>query len=135
MLPLRRFIQSLIIVFVRPYTVRELFGWGYVYSIFVGGFRRDWFWVDSGHRAMRGKIHGYMRHLDLSRWSQRIEYFLGRWYDLDLQLLMQSAIAAGDIVVDIGANRGSFAFVASRLVGSRGKIICFEPSARSISIL
>ncbi|WP_432222966.1 FkbM family methyltransferase [Flavobacterium sp. TMP13] len=34
----------------------------------------------------------------------------------------------GDVFLDIGANVGLFALIASNLVGANGKVICFEPS-------
>ena len=100
--------------------MREYVGWGKVYSIFVGDYRRNWFWNASPIKTIRGKLHGYLMHLDLSNWSDRSTYFLGRWYDLELQLLMSDLIKQGDTVADIGANRGMFALVASRLVGDDG---------------
>ena len=131
----RKAIQTVIIAFARPYISREFFGWGRVYSLLVGDFRRDWFWAGSKPRIIRGKFHGYAIQLDLSHWWDRGEYFVGRWHDLDMQLLMQDFIKEGDTVVDVGANRGNFAFVASRLVGDIGKVICFEPSERQLNIL
>jgi len=77
---------------------------------------------------MREKRHGHSMYLDLSKPADRLNYFLGRWHDLPTQLLMRRLIAQGDTVVDVGANRGWFAFVAASLVGPSGKVICFEPN-------
>lgn len=39
-------------------------------------------------------------------------------------------IRAGDVVIDIGANFGSFSVLASRKVGPAGRVIAFEPDPR-----
>jgi len=131
----RRFLQKIIILIVRPYVVREYVGWGKVYSAFVGDYRRDWFWNDSPIKSIRGKLHGYTMHLDLSKWSDRSTYFLGRWYDLEMQLFLSDLIKRGDTVIDVGANRGMFALAASRLLGDLGKVICFEPNPGCLRLL
>jgi FkbM family methyltransferase len=122
-----RMLQSLIISTVRPYVVRELPGWGKFYVAFLS-YKRDWLWRGAAVRAMRGKIHGYTMHLELTHWPDRLTYFLGRWYDLDTQLFLADVIKAGDTVIDVGANRGNFALACVRLVGEAGKVICFEPN-------
>jgi FkbM family methyltransferase len=41
---------------------------------------------------------------------------------------MTAAFRPGDVFVDVGANAGHYALLASRFVGSRGIVIAFEPS-------
>lgn len=41
--------------------------------------------------------------------------------------VLREYLKKGDTFVDIGANHGSFSLVASRLVGSTGKVIAIEP--------
>ncbi len=119
--------QQLIISLARPYTLRELPGWGYVYRFAVGDEQeRQWFWDTAPQRTVRGKLHGFEMQLDLSHWSDRSTYFLGRWIDLHNQLFMLDLLEPGDTVVDVGAHRGSFALMASKLVGHRGKVVCFD---------
>jgi hypothetical protein len=119
--------QMLIIGLARPYILRELPGWGYVYRWAVGDERqREWFWAEAPSCTVRGKLHGFEMKLDLSNWSDRSTYFLGRWIDLHNQLFMLDLLEPGDTVVDVSAHRGSFALVASRLVGRRGKVVCFD---------
>jgi precorrin-6B methylase 2 len=119
--------QKLIIGLARPYILRELPGWGYVYRWAVGDERqREWFWAEAPSLTVRGKLHGFEMKLDLSHWSDRSTYFLGRWIDLHNQLFMLDLLEPGNTVVDVSAHRGSFALVASRLVGRRGKVVCFD---------
>jgi FkbM family methyltransferase len=132
---LQRAVQNTIIVIARPYIFRELPGWGSVYTAIVGDYRRDWLWTEAPAKTIRGKLHHYFMPLDLSRWADRSTFFLGRWYDLHTQLLMSDLIKSGDTVVDIGANHGMFALVASHLVGAGGKVICFEPNPSCQKIL
>jgi precorrin-6B methylase 2 len=120
-------LQELIISLARPYILNELPGWGYVYRWAVGNEQqRQWFWAGAPSRTVRGKLHGFEMKLDLSNGSDRSTYFLGRWIDLHNQLFMLDLLEPGDTVVDVSAHRGSFALVASRLVGQRGKVVCFD---------
>lgn len=129
----RRAIQNIIILIVRPYVIRELPGWGKV-EFFVD-YRWDWIWADAPVKTIREKMYGYLMELDLSLSSDRSDYFLGRWYDLELQLLTADLIGLGETVVDVGAHRGRFALPASCMVGSGGKVICFEPNLNSVKYL
>lgn len=120
-------LQRLIIGLARPYILRELPAWGYVYRWAVGDeLQRDWLWAGAPVCTVRGKLHGFEMTLDLSHWSDRSTFFLGRWIDLHNQLFMRDLLEPGDTVVDVGAHRGSFALLASRLVGRRGKVVCFD---------
>lgn len=121
-----RLIQRL----VRPYIWHELPGWGRLYGAFVGGFRQDPEWKDEPRRTIRGKLHGYELDLDLSRWSERATYYLGRFYDLELQILILGLLRPGDRFVDIGANIGMITLVAAGRVGEGGVIDAFEPNPR-----
>ena len=127
----RRAIQNMVTLIVRPYVIRELPGWGKLTFFF--DYRRDWLWADAPIKTIREKMYGDLIHLDLSTWSDRSYYFLGRWYDLEMQLLIADVVKSGDTVVDVGANRGNFALAASHVVGSGGKVICFEPNPKCVN--
>src|SRR5947208_1529536 len=127
--------RRLVIALVRPYIWHELPGWGKIYAAFIGDYKRNWLWNDFGQRAIREKHTGHLLTLDLAHWADRATFFLGRWYDLPTQLLIRDLLEPGDTVVDVGANRGNFALVASSLVGLTGKVICFEPNPTCVGIL
>jgi len=129
----RRAIQNIVILIVRPYVIRELPGWGKLVVFY--DYRRDWLWADAAVKTIREKTYGDLIKLDLSSWSDRSYYFLGRWYDLEMQLLIADVVKTGDTIIDVGANRGNFALVASHVVGSGGKVICFEPNPECVKIL
>lgn len=121
-------LQELLIVMVRPLVYREIPGWGALYNILIGDYRRNSFWQGARRRIDKGKLNGCLMDLDLSQWADRIMFFLGRWYDLATQKLVQHVLKEGDQVVDVGANVGCFAFAARSAVGSKGYIHAFEPN-------
>ena len=65
--------------------------------------------------------------LDLSDDLDRMVYFLGRYYDLDLQLLLDELLRPGDTFINVGANVGYVVLHAASRVGPRGRVIAFEP--------
>jgi len=106
--------------------LRELPGWGYLYN-FAADFRSEWLWAGAPVREMRGRISGYTTRHDLSKWSERGTYFLGRWHDLGMQSFVTDVIGSTKTIVDVGANRGEFSLFASNVV-KQGKVISFEPN-------
>ena len=122
---LRSIAQKILFSTVRPYMWMELPGWGKLSGPLLN---HEWIWQNTTRKQVRGKIHGFTMDVDLSNWSDRLTYFLGRWYDLEMQLFLQQMVSVGDTVVDIGANRGMFALTAAKLVGASGKVVCFEPN-------
>jgi FkbM family methyltransferase len=113
---------------IRPYIWNELPAWGWVYQQFIGDYRQDPCWQGETPKIVRGKLHGYEMELDISRWSERLTYFLGRLYDLETQLVLMRVLHQGDRIVDIGANIGMLSILSSHLVGSDGVVDAFEPN-------
>ena len=117
------------IVLLLPITRLELPGWGWcVTRIGKMGYEHDALWVDEPARVIRGKWHGYLMKLDMTNWSARHTYFLGRYYELHLQLLLNQLVKSGDRVIDIGANIGMITLHAAHLVGADGQVESFEPN-------
>jgi len=112
---------------------RELPAWGKL-ALFID-YRWNWLWADAPTVTVREKFFGNLMRLDLSNWSDRLNYFLKRWYDLELQLLLADLARPGQTIVDVGAHRGEFALAASKLVGKSGRVLCFEPNPKSIEML
>lgn len=90
--------------------------------------REDPRWQSSGPVVMRGKLNGLLLNLDLRTWSNRLTWFLGRYYDLGTQLLVGALLEPGDVFVDIGANEGMISLIASLTVGAEGRVFAFEPN-------
>ena len=117
-----------------PITRLELPGWGRLCSA-VGLFRYDDdHWRTAPVKIIRGKLHGYRMRLRLSDWSDRMTFFLGRYYDLPTQLLMSICLRPGDRFIDIGANIGMISLLAARLVGPSGRVDSVEPNPKCIEI-
>lgn len=114
----------------RPYIWRELPGWGKLYSALrIGGVdNTNAVWRDAPTKTVRGKSHGYLVQTDLGDDVDRSVYFLGRYYDLEIQLAAQAILRPGDCCIDIGSNVGNFALCAARQVSDLGKVLAFEPN-------
>ncbi len=114
--------------FIRPLVRREVPGWGRLYDVFVGSYRNDDNWASSTPVILRDKRYGMIRILDVRKWADRIFYFLGRWYDLPTQMVIDVFIRKGDHVLDVGANFGHFSMGAASVVGETGRVDAFEPN-------
>jgi hypothetical protein len=120
-----------------PYTRLELPAWNRLLrAAKVSGYKHDSdVWAFAPTKTIRGKVHGYLMNLDLTDWSQRKTYFLGRYYELHIQLLLQKVLKNGDRVVDVGANIGMITLCASALVGDSGIVKSFEPNPECLDAL
>lgn len=92
-------------------------------------------WAGRGFRRVRLEDSGSWVSLDLSSWQERITYFLGRYMELDLELLLGAILREGDQLVDGGANIGLLSLYAARLVGPTGRIHAFEPNPEAFARL
>jgi len=62
-----------------------------------------------------------------SDFIQRYLYLFGMWEPY-LSRWMQSRLQPGDVFIDVGANIGYFALIASSLVGPTGEVVAIEAS-------
>ncbi|MCU0544676.1 MAG: FkbM family methyltransferase [Oscillatoriaceae cyanobacterium Prado104] len=111
---------------ILPYIRWELPGWGKLFEN-LGGYQKD-LWKNAPTRTIRGKFHQYLMTLDLSFWHERVTYFLGRYYELEMQLFVMEIVKPGDTFVDIGANLGMLTLMAARCVTETGTVHSFEPN-------
>ncbi len=125
---IKTLLQEAVVLTFRPFIHQEVWGWGKIYELFVGDYKRNWFWQDAKQRIIKGKLNSFLMELDLSQWSDRSAFFLGRWYSLPIQKLLEQVLKQGDEVVDIGANVGMFSLAARNIVGSESRIYSFEPN-------
>ncbi len=61
-------------------------------------------------------------------------YWLGT-YEIEKQLLIMNYCKTAQIAYDIGAHVGFYTLLFSRLVGSYGRVYCFEPDLRNLYYL
>lgn len=119
-----------------PYTRNELPGWGWLTrkaGVMVPIDDRRWDFAP--FKSVRGKLHGYEMKLDLRDWSERLTYFLGRYYELGVQKVVIALLQPGDRFVDIGANIGMISLLAARLVSKEGHVDSFEPNPETLRLL
>lgn len=109
-----------------PYARLELPGWGRLLRRF--GVMRNGGWDGAPMRTLRCKNHGYRIPLDLSDWSERLSYFLGRYHEIPTALFFQAVVGAGETFIDIGGNVGMITLHAAALVGPAGRVHTFEPN-------
>jgi len=118
---------------VRAYMHAELPAWGRLYA-WAGGNDAER-WRHAPTAVMRGKLHGYRLQLDLSNWSERLSYCLGRYHDLPIQALLHRVLQPGDCFVDIGANLGHMSLLARSCVGDQGRVLACEPNPELVQRL
>ncbi len=85
-------------------------------------------WLREGWRECRGVWHGYRMRLNIADFYQRWAYFLSRYHEVPLQVLMRHALRPGDAFIDGGANNGLVTMVGAWLVGKSGVVHAFEPN-------
>jgi FkbM family methyltransferase len=74
------------------------------------------------YRFAGGRIY-----LDIKESPMMLSRALGL-YEAAKQAALRTFLRGGDTFIDVGANKGDFSLVASRIVGSTGQVIAFEPA-------
>lgn len=94
----------------------------------LGGYRKSPRWRSGDLRESRSLDHGHRLLLDLSDGVERETYYLGRFYEWELQAAIAKYIHPGDTFLDVGANIGMVTLAASAAVGPEGRVLSFEPN-------
>lgn len=89
---------------------------------------REPLWIKEGWRECRGCWHGYRMRLNIADFYQRWAYFLSRYHEMPMQILLRHALRPGDVFIDGGANNGLVTMVGAWLVGRSGRVHAFEPN-------
>jgi FkbM family methyltransferase len=84
----------------------------------IRGYIPDTYFVCS---VPGGKIY-----LNLKESPMMLERCFG-FYEPEKTRAIQSFLKPGDAFVDVGGNKGDFAFLAAKLVGKNGRVVCIEP--------
>jgi FkbM family methyltransferase len=111
-----------------PWVRMELPGWGKLFRLARVDFKHNAVWSQAGWREIRCKGHGFRVRLDLSAAFDRATFFLGRYAELDTELVMRQILRPGDQFIDGGANIGLLSLTAAYLVGATGRVHAFEPN-------
>lgn len=112
---------------VRPLLRRLPRGAGTIYRR-LGGYGSSAVWTRYGLRTVKGVVHGKSMRLDLGNAVERETYYLGRFYEWELECVLREMVREGDTFVDVGANIGMVSLHASSCVGGSGKVLSFEPN-------
>lgn len=88
----------------------------------------DALWQHAPIKPVRLRWCGAIVDLDLAEHWERSAWFLGRYHELPLLLLMNGILKPGDTFVDIGANLGLVTLHAAHLVGPSGCVHAYEPN-------
>lgn len=92
------------------YWLKQMLSW-VVVPVSGGPLRGYWFGLFTGTRFIRGT------------------------YGQNEAATFERLLKDGDVVLDIGAHVGYFTLLASRMVGSSGKVIAFEPLPLNLAYL
>ncbi|MGH2659774.1 MAG: FkbM family methyltransferase, partial [Actinomycetota bacterium] len=115
-----------------PYFRLELPGWERLSSLVGLPISNRALWARAAPRTVRGKLHGFRMRLRMQDWSERLTYFLGRYYELPLERLLQSLLERGETFIDVGGNIGMITLTAASRVGEEGTIHTFEPNPEMV---
>lgn len=86
----------------------------------------------SGHRTVHRA--GFLWTLDLTDNLQRTLYFTGSYDDVTVRAV-RARLQPSDVVLDVGANIGTFTLPVAAMLGREGRVIAVEPAADTASIL
>jgi FkbM family methyltransferase len=81
-------------------------------------------------------VNGDQMYLDLrENMCHGIFYYGGQPHEYGTEKVFRKVLKHGDVVVDIGANVGYYTRIASKLVGSNGVVLAFEPMPAALRVL
>jgi len=78
-----------------------------------------------GERVVNTR-YGFRYKADLGDWLGQYVYLTGV-YEPPTAHVISTLLSPGDTFIDVGANSGFFTLLASRRVGSMGRVLSFEP--------
>jgi len=77
-------------------------------------------------------VLGHRMRLDV---NDRAELSINGIYEPLTTDLVRAEIAAGDVVLDIGANIGYYTLIFAKCVGAKGRVFAFEPEPGNFALL
>jgi FkbM family methyltransferase len=75
-----------------------------------------------------GPLRGRKFYCSL-KWER--DYWIGN-HEPNVARLISSLLSAGDVFYDVGVHKGYFSLMAAQCVGSRGRVIGFEPNPHNL---
>ncbi|HEY2407162.1 MAG TPA: FkbM family methyltransferase [Polyangiaceae bacterium] len=77
-------------------------------------------------------MHGVGEGLKFNAGRSHSAFILGT-HETPIQNLIAAALQKGGVYYDVGANVGFFAVLAAHLLGSSGRVVCFEPMPDNVA--
>lgn len=72
------------------------------------------------------RVNGSLMRLSPANGMERHRLFTPKYHDRHEHAFMRQILRPGDVVVDVGANMGSYTLLAAQLVGPQGKVVAIE---------
>lgn len=85
--------------------------------------------------ALRTDVTNVLGHRMRLDANDRAELSINGIYEPLTTDLVRAKIAAGDVVLDIGANIGYYTLIFAKCVGPQGRVVAFEPEPGNFSLL
>src|SRR5262245_29007169 len=89
-----------------------------------------WLHAAYGRRGMPWRLNGEPLRIDPA-----VRHLIPQDNERPLFEYLRAAVRPGDLVFDVGAFLGTYALFEARWSGAQGRVVAFEPSASSFSIL
>jgi FkbM family methyltransferase len=89
----------------------------------------------AGENLIISRVDNLIMAFPGEEWRLPVYQILVGQLEPGLFALMKSTIREGMVVVDIGANVGTYTLLALQAIGTRGKVISYEPTPRVFDIL
>jgi len=118
-------------------------GYARAYKLVLGSYLSSWKadpYLAAHIRRRRFRVHWDSQRkayfiVDLADWACRPHYFIGRYYDEIVPMLVDTFLQDGGTFVDIGANRGIHTLYAAKRLQGKGMVYAFEPHPKTFKVL
>jgi FkbM family methyltransferase len=91
--------------------------------------------IHAGHNLVISRVDGFIMAFPAEEWRLPAYEILVGQLEPGLAAAMKSVLREGMVVIDVGANVGTYTLLALRAVGATGTVISYEPTPRAYDIL
>ena len=91
--------------------------------------------INAGENLIISQVDGFIMAFPAEEWRFATYAILVGQPEPGLYSVMKETIREGMVVIDVGANVGTYTLLALRQIGSRGMVLSYEPTPRAFDIL
>ena len=91
--------------------------------------------IHAGENLIISQVDGFIMAFPAEEWRLATYAILIGQPEPGLYSVMKATIGEGMVVIDVGANVGTYTLLALREIGSRGMVVSYEPTPRAFDIL